>query len=128
MPRQRSGSTGFNRQVAQESVAGETLHGLGACHGVSRSLNRVWGTKFEAVAIGEDAGAAGLLQEYEGRSPPSRTSGRPALRLIQGSGHPDTIKPEPLAQTGFTDRASAFGLAVLRPGEGHARKAKLPWR
>jgi transposase len=129
LPRQRSDSTGFNRQVAQEFVAGETLHGLGARHGVSRSLIRVWGMKFEAVAVGEDAGAAGLLQEYEAKiAALAHMAGRPALRLVQGSGHPDTIKPEPLAQTGFKDRAPAFGLAVLRPGEGRARTAKPPWR
>jgi transposase len=127
MPRQRSDSTGFNRQVTQEFVAGETLHGLAACHGVSRSLIRVWGVR--SGRLRRRCRAAGLLQEYEAKiAALVHMAGRTALRLVQGSGYPDAIKPEPLAQTGFKDRAPAFGLAVLRPGEGRARTAKPPWR
>ena len=39
MARHRSHSIEFKRQVAQEFIAGETLHGLAARHGVSR-VNR----------------------------------------------------------------------------------------
>jgi len=67
MARHRSHGIEFNRQVAQEFIAGETLHGLAARHGVSRNLIRVGVMKFEAGAFDEDAEAAGLLQEYEAK-------------------------------------------------------------
>jgi len=41
--------------VAQEFIAGETLHGLAARHGVSRDLIRFWVMKFEAGAFDEDS-------------------------------------------------------------------------
>src|SRR4030081_3456358 len=58
MARYRSHSIEFKRQVAQEFIAGETLRGLAARHGVSRNLIRVWVMKFEAGAFDEDAEAA----------------------------------------------------------------------
>ena len=51
MARQRSHSIEFKRQVAQEFIAGETLHGLVARHGISRNLIRIWVMKFEAGAF-----------------------------------------------------------------------------
>jgi hypothetical protein len=62
----------FKRQVAQEFIAGETLHGLAARHGVSRNLIRVWVMKFEAGAFDEDAEAAGLLRDRDGLRVPGR--------------------------------------------------------
>ena len=44
------------RQVAQEFLAGETLHGLAKRHDISRNLIRVWVEKYEAGAFDEDAG------------------------------------------------------------------------
>jgi transposase len=38
MARHRSHSIEFKRHVAQEFIAGETLHGLAGRHGVSRNL------------------------------------------------------------------------------------------
>jgi len=38
MAKHRRHSVEFKRQVAQEFVAGETLHGLAKRHGVSRDL------------------------------------------------------------------------------------------
>ena len=67
MARHRSHSIEFKRQVAQEFIAGETLHGFAPRHGVSRNLIRVWVMKFEAGAFDEDAEAADLLQEYEAK-------------------------------------------------------------
>ena len=55
------------RQVAQEFLAGEALHGLAKRHDVSRNLIRVWVEKYEAGAFDEDAGAADLIQSYEAR-------------------------------------------------------------
>jgi putative transposase len=67
MPRHRSHSIEFKRQVAQEFVAGETLHGLAGRHDISRNLVRLWVARFEAGAYDDDARAADLIQEYEAR-------------------------------------------------------------
>ena len=47
MAKHRSHSIEFKRQVAQEFLAGETLHGLAKRHDLSRNLIRIWvrGTK-----------------------------------------------------------------------------------
>ena len=82
MARHRSHSIEFKRQVAQEFIAGETLHGLAARHGVSRNLIRVWVMKFEAGAFDKDAKAADLLQEYEAKiAALERMVGRQALEI-----------------------------------------------
>jgi transposase len=82
MPRHRSHSIEFKRQVAQEFVAGETLHGLAKRHDISRNLIRVWVAKFEAGAFDEDAQAADLIQEYEARvAALERLVGRQALEI-----------------------------------------------
>ena len=82
MPRHRSHSIEFKRQVAQEFVAGETLHGLAKRHDISRNLIRVWVAKFEAGAFDEDAQAADLIQEYEAKiAALERMVGRQALEI-----------------------------------------------
>ena len=48
MPKHRSYSIEFKRQVAQEYLAGETLHGLAKRHDISRNLVRIWVAKYEA--------------------------------------------------------------------------------
>jgi hypothetical protein len=53
MSRHRSHSVEFKRQVAQEFVAGETLHGLAKRHDISRNLIRVWVAKYELGAFDE---------------------------------------------------------------------------
>lgn len=65
--RHRSHSVEFRRQVAQEFLAGEALHGLAQRHDVSRILIRIWVEKYEAGAFDEDARAADLSQAYEAR-------------------------------------------------------------
>src|SRR5919106_603634 len=67
MARHRSHSVAFKRQVAEEYLAGETLHGLAKRHDISRNLIRIWVAKYEAGAFDEDAKAADLLQAYEAR-------------------------------------------------------------
>lgn len=52
----------FKRQVPQEFLASETLHGLARRHEISRNLIRLWVGKHEAGAFNEDAGAADLLR------------------------------------------------------------------
>jgi transposase-like protein len=60
MARHRSHSIEFKRQVAQEFMAGETLHALARRHDVSRNLIRVWVKKLETGAFDDDARAADL--------------------------------------------------------------------
>ncbi len=67
MAKHRSHSVAFKRQVAQEFIAGETLHGLAKRHDISRNLIRVWVQRFEAGVLDEDVAAADLIQEYEAR-------------------------------------------------------------
>jgi len=82
MARYRSHSIEFKRQVVQEYLAGETLHGLAKRHDLSRNLVRVWIQRYEAGAFDEDAAAADLIQEYEGRiAALERLVGRQALEL-----------------------------------------------
>jgi transposase len=58
----RSHSVAFKRQVAEEFLAGETLHGLAKRHDLCRNLIRVWVAKYEAGFFDDDAGAADLIQ------------------------------------------------------------------
>ena len=67
MTKHRSHSAAFKRQVAEEFIAGETLHALSKRHDISRQLIRIWVRKFEAGALDDDVQAADLLQEYEAK-------------------------------------------------------------
>ena len=82
MARHRSHSVTFKRQVAQEYLSGETLHGLAKRHDLSRNLVRVWVQKYEAGALDDDAAAADTIQVYEARiAALERLVGRQALEL-----------------------------------------------
>ena len=83
MPRQhRSDSMEFKRQVVQEYLAGETLHGLAKRHDISRQLIRIWLEKYEAGAFDDDAQAVELIQQYEARiAALERLVGKQALEL-----------------------------------------------
>jgi transposase-like protein len=78
----RSHSVAFKRQVAEEFLAGETLHGLAKRHDLCRNLIRVWVAKYEAGAFDDDASAADLIQAYEARiAALERLVGKQALEL-----------------------------------------------
>ena len=82
MAKHRTHSIEFKRQVVQEYLGGETLHGLAKRHDVSRNLIRVWVQKYEAGAFDEDAAAADMIQEYEARiAALERLVGKQALEL-----------------------------------------------
>jgi hypothetical protein len=61
MPRHRSHSVEFNRQVAQKFLGGETLHGLAKRHDISRNLIRVRVEKYEAA---DDRLKAGMYRNF----------------------------------------------------------------
>ena len=67
MVRHRSHSIEFKRQVAQDYLAGETLHSLARRHDLSRDLVRIWIQKFEAGAFDDKAVAADTIEAYEAR-------------------------------------------------------------
>ncbi len=82
MTKHRSHSAAFKRQVAEEFISGETLHGLSQRHDISRQLFRIWVGKFETGALDEDVQAADLIQEYEARiAALERLVGKQALEL-----------------------------------------------
>lgn len=82
MAKHRSHSIEFKRQIAQEFIAGETLHSLAKRHDVSRNLIRIWVKKLEAGVFDEDGQAADLLPEYEAKiAAPERMVGRQALEI-----------------------------------------------
>jgi transposase len=82
LARHRSHSFEFKRQVAQEFIAGETLHALAKRHDVCRTLIRVWVKRLEAGALDEEAQAADFLQEYEGKiAALERLAGKQALEI-----------------------------------------------
>ena len=82
MSKHRCHSAAFKRQVAQEFIAGETLHGLSKRHDISRQLIRIWVGKYEAGALDDDVQAADLLQEYEAKiAALERMVGRQALEI-----------------------------------------------
>jgi putative transposase len=82
MTKHRSHSAAFKRQVAEEFISGETLHGLSQRHDISRQLIRIRVSKFETGALDEDVQAADLIQEYEARiAALERLVGKQALEL-----------------------------------------------
>ena len=82
MAKHHTYSIEFKRQVAQEYIAGETLHALAKRHDVSRNLIRIWVQKYEAGAFDEDVAAADTMQTYEARiAALERLVGRQALEI-----------------------------------------------
>src|SRR4030095_12172085 len=82
MAKHRSYSIEFKRQVAQEFIAGETLHALSSRHDVSRNLIRIWVRKFEAGGSDDEPQVADLLQRYEAKiAALERMVGRQALEI-----------------------------------------------
>ena len=82
MAKHRSHSIDFKRQVVQEYLSGETMHGLARRHDLSRNLIRIWVQKYEAGSFDEDAAAADMIQEYEARiAALERLVGKQALEL-----------------------------------------------
>jgi transposase len=100
MAKHRSHSIEFKRQVAQEFIAGETLHALASRHDISRNLIRIWVRKFEAGAFDDDAQAADLLQDYEAKiAALERMVGRQALEIVFLKG---ALKSAPLPRSAST--------------------------
>jgi transposase len=124
MPRHRSHSTGFKRQVVAKYHAGETLYALGRHHDLSRNLIRIWIEQAEAGSLDQDMASAEFLSEYEARiAALERLVARQALEFEFLRGlrktdnrrearlHPQRAALRPLRQTGVR----ADGPATLHP-------------
>ncbi len=112
MTKHRSHSAAFKRQVAEEFIAGETLHSLSKRHDVSRQLIRIWVGKFEAGALDEDVQAADLMQEYEAKiAALERMVGRQALEieLLKGA-----LKHAPRPRSDHLRRHRPCAISVQR--------------
>lgn len=82
MARHRTHSTEFKRQVAQDFIAGETLHGLAKRHDISRNLIRIWVQKYETGAFDDEMIAADAIEAYEARiAALERLVGKQALEI-----------------------------------------------
>ena len=92
MTKHRSHSAAFKRQVAEEFIAGETLHALSQRHALSRQLIRIRVGKFEAGALDGDVQAADLLQEYEANCR-ARGSGVRRAPGRSGTARPRRVRP-----------------------------------
>jgi transposase len=82
MTRHRNHSIQFKRQIVQEYLSGEPLHGLARRYDIARNLIRIWIRKHEEGAFDEDVEAVDLIQEYEARiAALERLVGKQALEL-----------------------------------------------
>jgi len=116
MPRHRSHSVDFKRQVVAEYHAGETLHALGRRHDVSRNLIRIWVEKAEAGLLDQDMASAELLSEYEARIVAlERLVGRQALEIEFLKGAQRSTPSPRSGPTSVTTGPAAF------PSNGGAR-------
>ena len=135
MAKHRTHSIALKRQVVQEYLAGETLHGLARRHELSRTLIRIWVDKYEAGAFDEDAEAASTIQEYEARiAALERLVGKQALELefLKGAqrqgrrprrrAHVRHHRPEGLSIARRMPADGDRALHLLRPTEGLGRR------
>src|SRR3984957_13527413 len=141
MAKHRTHSLEFKRQVAQEFLAGETLHSLAKRYDLSRNLIRIWVQRFEAGALDEDAVAADLIEQYEARIAavePQRATTRSTTRAdIRDSGVQDGHGPD--ARVGSSEKAVPAGSGAAASGRkavgpmavargGHRRRDGRSWR
>jgi transposase-like protein len=136
MAKHRTYSIEFKRQVAQEFLAGETLHGLSKRHDVCRNLIRVWVQKHQAGAFDDEVETANLLQQYEARiAALERLVGKQALELEfqKGTAHPGReagVPPSlPALWPQYRRRMPADGncsLGILRTSGPYARRHRDP--
>lgn len=117
MARRRSHTVAFMRQVVQEFVAGETLHGFAKRHDLSRNLIHLWVQKYEGAAFDEDATAADIIEKYEARiAALERLVGKQALQLefLEGALR-SALRPKDASTSVITDPRT------LHRGRAHRR-------
>ena len=116
MFRHRTHSIEFKREVVQDYLAGETLHGLARLHDLSRNLVRIWIQKFEAGAFDDEAIAASTIEAYEARiAALERLVGRQALEIefLKGA-----LKHGPRPRSATTSMITGPGASPSPKGAG----------
>ncbi len=120
MAKHRTHSLEFKRQVAQEFLAGETLHGLAKRYALSRNLIRIWVQRFEAGVLDEDAVAADLIEQYEARiAALERLVGKQALELEFVKGALKSAPRRKDAPTSVIVGPPAYVPLTFAPGEAY---------
>jgi transposase len=112
----RRHSIEFKRQVVEEYLAGETLHGLAKRHDIARNLIHFWLRKHEAGAFDEEVQAADLIQTYEARiAALERLVGQQALELefLKGA-----LRNAPRPRSGPTSVVSGLPASPSRKDVG----------
>ena len=101
----------FKRQVVQEYLAGETLHGLAKRHGISRNLVRIWVAKSEAGELRQRRGGrghpAGLRSAHRCAGAPGRQA-RARERVFKGG----FAARSPAEKRDYVRRCRPRGLSV----------------
>ena len=127
MAKHRSHSIEFKRQLAQEFLAGETLHGLANRHDLSRNLIRLWELKgldffWEQSVTGPTAGSA----KSSPGIPPRRLHRLCGASVVAAQKAASTqqgiptmsLKKLPSNKTRRTDSKQAQVLAMLHSKQG----------
>jgi transposase len=82
MPKYRSYSIAFKRQLVDDYLAGASVHDLSRRYDVGRALIRLWTQKAEAGDFDDEVVTAALLGQYEARIEAlERLAGKQALEL-----------------------------------------------
>jgi transposase len=116
MARHRTHSIEFKRQIAQDYLAGETLHSLARRHKLSRNLVRIWIQKFEGGAFDDEAVAVDTIEAYEARiAALERLVGRQALEIefLKGA-----LKHRPRPRSATTSVVTGPATSLLQKDAG----------
>ena len=82
MPKYRTYSIGFKRQLVEEYLSGASVRSLSKRYDIGRALILLWARKAEAGGFDDEAVTAELLAQYEGRIEAlERLAGKQALEL-----------------------------------------------
>jgi transposase len=117
MVKHRSHSIEFKRQIAQEFMAGETLHALAKRHDISRNLIRIWVKKLETGAFDEDAQAGRSSSGKRGEDRGTRTHGWQAgtRNRVSKGGAEKAPRPKSAITSVFTGPTASGPLFVIYP-------------
>ncbi|WP_244424888.1 hypothetical protein [Methylobacterium nodulans] len=109
MPKHRTHSAAFMRQVAQEARGGETLHGLAKRHDLSRNLIRIWVEKDR-------------LHHLPPRAAAWRPPDRQGAGVADGRGHHTVFD-----MTGLALQDMTVACMLQRRATEGGRGTRIPW-
>ena len=115
MAKHRNHSIEFKRQIAQQFIAGETLHGLAKQHDLSRNLIRVWVARYEAGAFDDSftgtyrfsvSGSATQTDDFRDSLTDTGVFGSVVVNVTAGDGKASNTKSFTLTVTNVTTGAT----------------------